>query len=231
MLSRRISSSASCRSIRSTLVLPIIQLARRRFYFPSRPCRRFSRASQSLPTSWIRMCSLLIATCVRLTSRTTTSTFSTSSSPAGYWKLDTLDRMEPGFSATSINRPTRRLRPPVRSTMDHLHHRAERFSTSISSKPRRTPATTPCRSFTLRNRRGWSSMINYTWSHSIDNASDGQDYVANATQPDNSFRADQERGNSNFDSRHRFVASFSYDLPNFAPAHPRLGEGWHLTVF
>jgi len=36
---------------------------------------------------------------------------------------------------------------------------------------------------TLRNRRGWTSMINYTWSHSIDNASDGQDYVANATQP------------------------------------------------
>src|SRR5882672_3373122 len=33
-------------------------------------------------------------------------------------------------------------------------------------------------SFTLRNRHGWSSMINYTWSHSIDNASDGQDYVA-----------------------------------------------------
>jgi len=84
-------------------------------------------------------------------------------------------------------------------------------------------------SFTIRNRRGWSSAVNYTWSHSIDNASDGQDYVANATQPDNSFRADLERGNSNFDSRHRFVASFSYDFPNFAPDHPRLGEGWQLN--
>jgi outer membrane receptor protein involved in Fe transport len=84
-------------------------------------------------------------------------------------------------------------------------------------------------SFTLRNRRGWSSMINYTWSHSIDNASDGQDYVANATQPDNSFRADLERGNSNFDSRHRFVWSFSYDIPNLIDAHPRLGKGWQLN--
>ncbi|HEY8184999.1 MAG TPA: carboxypeptidase regulatory-like domain-containing protein [Pyrinomonadaceae bacterium] len=84
-------------------------------------------------------------------------------------------------------------------------------------------------SFTLRNRRGWSAVINYTWSHSIDNASDGQDYVANATQPDNSFRADHERGNSNFDSRHRFIASFAYDIPNFAPAHPRLGKGWQLN--
>lgn len=84
-------------------------------------------------------------------------------------------------------------------------------------------------SFTLRDHHGWSSVVNYTWSHSIDNASDGQDFVANATQPDNSFRADRERGNSNFDSRHRFVASFGYDLPNFAPAHPRLGEGWQLN--
>jgi outer membrane receptor protein involved in Fe transport len=84
-------------------------------------------------------------------------------------------------------------------------------------------------SFKLRNRHGWTSMINYTWSHSIDNASDGQDFVANATQPDNSFRADLERGNSNFDSRHRFVASFSYDIPNFAEAHPRLGQGWQLN--
>lgn len=84
-------------------------------------------------------------------------------------------------------------------------------------------------SFTLRRVRGWSSTVNYTWSHSIDNASDGQDYVANATQPDNSFRPDLERGNSNFDSRHRFVWSFNYDIPSFAPSHPRLGEGWALN--
>ena len=85
-------------------------------------------------------------------------------------------------------------------------------------------------SFTLRNRRGWTSMINYTWSHSIDNASDGQDYVANATQPDNSYRADLERGNSNFDNRHRFVATAGYSIPNFAKAHPRLGKGWQLNT-
>ena len=85
-------------------------------------------------------------------------------------------------------------------------------------------------SFTLRNRRGWTAAINYTWSHSIDNASDGQDYVANATQPDNSYRADLERGNSNFDSRHRFVVTASYNIPSFAKGHPRLGEGWHLNT-
>lgn len=84
-------------------------------------------------------------------------------------------------------------------------------------------------SFTLRNRRGWTSMINYTWSHSIDNASDGQDYVANATQPDNSHRADLEKANSNFDNRHRFVWSFGYEIPNFIKSVPRLGGGWKIN--
>ncbi|MGB7922574.1 MAG: TonB-dependent receptor [Pyrinomonadaceae bacterium] len=84
-------------------------------------------------------------------------------------------------------------------------------------------------SLTLRERRGFTSSINYTWSHSIDNASDGQDYVANATQPDNSYRTDLERGNSNFDVRHRFVATFSYDVPSFFKSHPRIGSGWQLN--
>jgi hypothetical protein len=84
-------------------------------------------------------------------------------------------------------------------------------------------------SLTTRQRRGFSSNINYTWSHSIDNASDGQDYVANATQPDNSFRTDLERANSNFDVRHRFVATFSYELPNLIRSHPRIGHGWQMN--
>jgi outer membrane receptor protein involved in Fe transport len=84
-------------------------------------------------------------------------------------------------------------------------------------------------SFTLRAFRGITSMVSYTWSHSIDNASDGQDYVANATQPENSYRADLERGNSNFDVRHRFILTFSYDLPNFIASHPRLGNGWQFN--
>ncbi|PYS93703.1 MAG: hypothetical protein DMF64_03780 [Acidobacteria bacterium] len=84
-------------------------------------------------------------------------------------------------------------------------------------------------SLTLRQRRGFTASLNYTWSHSIDNASDGQDYVANATQPDNSFRADLERANSNFDVRQRFVATFTYDVPNFFGAHPRIGGGWQLN--
>jgi outer membrane receptor protein involved in Fe transport len=81
----------------------------------------------------------------------------------------------------------------------------------------------------IRGFKRFTAQINYTWSHSIDNASDGQDYVANATQPDNSYRTDFERGNSNFDIRHRFVAVVSYEVPNFIKSVPRLGEGWQLN--
>ena len=84
-------------------------------------------------------------------------------------------------------------------------------------------------SLTFRERHGFSSMVNYTWSHSIDNASDGQDYVANATQPDNSFRTDQERANSNFDVRHRLVWTFSYEVPSFWKRFPGISDGWQLN--
>lgn len=85
-------------------------------------------------------------------------------------------------------------------------------------------------SLTVRNKRGFNVAINYAWSHAIDNASDGQDYVANATQPDNSYRTDNERANSNFDTRHRFVATVTYDLPNLMPSHPRIGKGWQFNT-
>ena len=85
-------------------------------------------------------------------------------------------------------------------------------------------------SFSVRDRRGFSTQINYTWSHSIDNASDGQDYVANATQPDNSFCTRCEKASSNFDNRHRFVVAASYAIPNFSQSHPRLGKGWQLNT-
>lgn len=85
-------------------------------------------------------------------------------------------------------------------------------------------------SLNVRSFHGVTAQVNYTWSHSIDDASDGQDYVANATQPDNSHRPEFERGNSNFDIRHRFVAIVGYELPNFIKKYPRLGSGWQLNA-
>jgi len=59
---------------------------------------------------------------------------------------------------------------------------------------------------------GLSSTINYTLSHSKDNASDGQDYVPNASQPDDSTNPEAEYADSNFDSRHRLTWYFTWDI-------------------
>ena len=62
---------------------------------------------------------------------------------------------------------------------------------------------------------GLSTQANYVWSHSIDNASDLEDFIPNASQPNNSLAPQLERGNSNFDIRHRFSWNFTYQLPKF----------------
>ncbi|HSE49368.1 MAG TPA: hypothetical protein VLA96_09200, partial [Terriglobales bacterium] len=82
-------------------------------------------------------------------------------------------------------------------------------------------------SLAVQNWHGLNSRVNYTWSHSIDNASDGQDYVVNATQPDNSFNPGRERANSNFDTRHRFVWYSTYEFPK-TQTMPWLLSGWAI---
>jgi hypothetical protein len=81
----------------------------------------------------------------------------------------------------------------------------------------------------VRNYKGFTTNVNYTWSHSLDSASDGQDYVANATQPNDSNRIDLEYGNSNFDVRNRLVWTFSYDLPHFTDEAKWLTQGWQIN--
>lgn len=81
----------------------------------------------------------------------------------------------------------------------------------------------------VRDLKGLSMNVVYTYSHAIDNASDGQDYVPNGTQPDNSFRPDLEKGNSGFDSRQRFVVTFDYAVPTLIQSRPKLTGGFHLT--
>jgi hypothetical protein len=80
----------------------------------------------------------------------------------------------------------------------------------------------------LRNYHRLNSQLSWTWSHSIDNASDGEDFVPNAAQPDNSFNPGAEKGNSNFDARHRLTWMFGYELPNASTAKA-LTNGWSLN--
>lgn len=82
-------------------------------------------------------------------------------------------------------------------------------------------------SLRLRDMHGVTSTMNYTYSHSIDDASDGQDYVPDATQPDNSFCRRCERANSNFDQRHHFTWTMHYPLPSGHSWKPLTG-GWSV---
>jgi Carboxypeptidase regulatory-like domain/TonB dependent receptor len=83
-------------------------------------------------------------------------------------------------------------------------------------------------SLKARNWHGFNNQIAYTWSHSIDTASDGQDYVPNASQPNDSTNPNGNKGNSNFDVRHRFVLSTTYDLPKLNRIG-KFGEGWSFS--
>jgi hypothetical protein len=79
----------------------------------------------------------------------------------------------------------------------------------------------------LQNWHNLTSTLNYTWGHSIDTASDGLDFVPNASQPDNSFNPHAERANSNFDVRQRVQWYWTYKLPMFHEAQKIL-NGWAL---
>jgi hypothetical protein len=86
-----------------------------------------------------------------------------------------------------------------------------------------------------RFRQGFSVLAAYTYAHSIDNGSSQVD--AGVAPPQNALNFDAERGNSNFDIRHRFVLSSVYELP-FGKGKPFLNTsrianwvagGWQVT--
>jgi hypothetical protein len=83
--------------------------------------------------------------------------------------------------------------------------------------------------YRIEDWHGFTSMLNYTWSHSIDTASDGEDYVPNAAQPSDSTQPQLNRGNSNFDVRNRLTWNFIYQLPNRTGRWQRLTNGWGLN--
>jgi hypothetical protein len=79
----------------------------------------------------------------------------------------------------------------------------------------------------LQNWHNLTSTVNYTWAHSIDTASDGLDFVPNASMPDNSFNPRGERASSNFDVRQRLQWYWTYNLPKAKHAEKIL-NGWAL---
>ena len=79
---------------------------------------------------------------------------------------------------------------------------------------------------------GWhgvTSILNYVWSKSLDNSSDGEDFEPNAAQPNDSTRPNLEYGASNFNVPHRFTWIFSYELPNMGGGMQKLKNGWGIN--
>lgn len=80
----------------------------------------------------------------------------------------------------------------------------------------------------LRKRysRNYTFTAAYTWSHSIDDASDVFDLAGTSALPQDTMRMDLEKADSSFDVRHRFSQSFTWDIPIWADA-----EDWERWLF
>jgi len=81
------------------------------------------------------------------------------------------------------------------------------------------------------NVNGWhglSSTANFVWSKSLDNSSDGEDFVPNAAQPQDSNNPNAEYGRSNFDIPRRFTWILHYDFPVMSGGWQKLRNGWGL---
>ena len=85
-------------------------------------------------------------------------------------------------------------------------------------------------SLRLTNWRGITSIVNYSWSKSLDTASDGEDFENNAAQPNDSTRPNLEYGPSNFNVPNRFSWVFAYELPNSGSSRLRKGWGFSSTA-
>jgi hypothetical protein len=72
------------------------------------------------------------------------------------------------------------------------------------------------------NFHGFSGTFNYTWAHTLDDASSG-------VTPMNSYNLEQDYGPSTFDIRQTFTGFVSYTLPKFTHFAPRLTQGYQFN--
>ncbi|HVO64420.1 MAG TPA: TonB-dependent receptor [Terriglobales bacterium] len=114
--------------------------------------------------------------------------------------------------------------PPVGTSLGgvpfgHVYQIESRASSTFHSLQAR---------LSTRNLHGLITHVNYTYGHSIDNASDGINYAPDQALPDNSFNPAAERSNSAFDVRQHFTWDFTYHIPA-GPMFPRLLSGWSIS--
>ena len=84
-------------------------------------------------------------------------------------------------------------------------------------------------SFRITGWHGVTSVLNYVWSKSLDNSSDGEDFEPNAAQPQDSTNQGAEYGPSNFDLPRRLSWVFAYDIPKMNGGMQKLKNGWGIN--
>lgn len=77
--------------------------------------------------------------------------------------------------------------------------------------------------WTVKGWKGLYLVAGYTYGHAIDDASNNRAFFA-----ENSFNLAAERGNSDFDVRHRFTLAITYPLPS-RRGFAHLLEGWQVN--
>ena len=84
-------------------------------------------------------------------------------------------------------------------------------------------------SYRITGWKGITSVVNYVWSKSLDNSSDGEDFEPNEAQPNDSTRPWLEYGPSSFNIPQRFTWNFGYELPNRGGSMQKLKNGWGVN--
>lgn len=80
---------------------------------------------------------------------------------------------------------------------------------------------------TTRNYHGLSMLAGYTYAHALDNVGANWDFGAGLGLPQDATHPQREYASSDFDMRHRFTLSLTYNVPGIkSPA--QLLEGWQL---
>jgi len=152
------------------------------------------------------------------------------------WNLNVEQQLNPavalqlgyiGSKGTKLVRLRDENQPDVNGTRNNFpqYGPVDEFATISASVYHAFQAT-----LRTRNWHGLSGFTGYTFSKSLDDASDGIDFnFATVAFPQDSNNLAAERGPSNFDTRHRLTVAFTYQLPEFG-GPKRLTAGWQLNT-
>ena len=132
----------------------------------------------------------------------------------GLWSSGALDIQYLGSHSTHLDRSFYNNTPYLPGPGTVASRRPNQLFADIRTIQNDEMANYNGLSVSLRQRlsHGVTALVSYTWSHNLDVSTDSN----GGGFPQNPYDWHSDYGNSNWDVRHRFVASFTYALPMFA---------------